>query len=251
MFDPTGEFASYATSEGTCNGSVQACAGQVATQQVAADAAAVQTQETETASLLAKVQGQEAQLQKDINYDNSFWGGINPMIIMPGTGPSSVELSQLKQDLANLEYDATLGESTVFQYAQATGKTAAYAAGKFTLSGWGNSADIPAEITRVAPQEVMALQQEIGFPARAAGAFDRGVPGQYYASHAERQAYMLEPGEPITVSNEVCSNCQAFFQQAVNDSQAAQTVIDPIQTWSFAPQSVVDEVAQVIADNGE
>jgi RHS repeat-associated protein len=56
-----------------------------------------------------------------------------------------------------------------------------------TLSGWTGKEPDPPHITRAGPQDVLALQQQIGHPVKRAGARDQGVPGKYFASHAERQ----------------------------------------------------------------
>ena len=241
--DPAGQAAEYYTDDGTCDGSAQACATQNANENLATAVNDIDTTQAQVNSLLSTVKAQEVQLQKEINYNNSFWGQVTPMIILPGTGPSSSELTQLKQELAELDSDAADGQAALLQYAQAAGKTAAVVGDNVTLSGWAKA---PEGFTRVSPQDVLDFQDEIGFTARRAGFFDNGVPGQYYASHAERQAYLLEPDEPITVSRSICTNCQAFFQQVADSTEEAQNIIDPMQTWTFAPQSVVSEVLEDI-----
>jgi filamentous hemagglutinin len=87
----------------------------------------------------------------------------------------------------------------------------------------------------VSPQEVLGFQKQIGFPIRRAGAMDQGVPGQYFASHAERQAALLKPNAPIEVSSPMCSDCQAFFQRLAEYSGVEQQVTDPLGTHFFSP----------------
>jgi filamentous hemagglutinin len=112
-------------------------------------------------------------------------------------------------------------------------KTAAKVGGSRTLSGWG---PVPEGFSRVSPQEVLALQSEMGFPARRAGAYDQGVPGQYFASHAERQASILEPDQPIEVSEGMCDDCQEYFQCLANYRGVGQQVTDPNGSYTFEPE---------------
>ncbi|MGQ0778310.1 MAG: RHS repeat-associated core domain-containing protein [Pseudonocardiales bacterium] len=105
-----------------------------------------------------------------------------------------------------------------------------------TISGWGTP---PPGYQRATPQQVLDLQQQIGHPVRRAGAMDQGVSGQYFASHAERQATMLHPNAPIEVSSPVCNDCQKFFQALAGDRQVPQVVTDPNGTRVFNPDGSV------------
>jgi hypothetical protein len=101
-----------------------------------------------------------------------------------------------------------------------------------TLSGWGPA---PEGFSRATPQDVLAFQNQIDFPVRRAGALDQGTPGQYYASHAERQAAVLEPNTPITVSSRICVDCEAFFSHLAEYTGVEQQVTDIYGTWHFYP----------------
>lgn len=96
-----------------------------------------------------------------------------------------------------------------------------------TLSGWQGKKPDPPNITRADPQDVLDLQQEIGHPVRRAGAMDQGVPGKYFASHAERQAAVLDPNAPVNISLPMCSDCQEFFKSLAAHRQQTQIVTEP------------------------
>lgn len=113
------------------------------------------------------------------------------------------------------------------------GKAFASANGTQTMSGWADP--VPEGISRVSPNDVLELQQQMGFPARQAGALDNGNPGAYFASHAERQMALLEPNAPIDVSSGMCSDCQSFFQALATYRGVSQQVTDPDGTRIFNP----------------
>ncbi|WP_236796193.1 RHS repeat-associated core domain-containing protein [Amycolatopsis sp. GM8] len=96
-----------------------------------------------------------------------------------------------------------------------------------TMSGWQGKKPDPPNITRADPQDVLDLQQEIGHPAKRAGAMDQGVPGKYFASHAERQAAVLDPGAPIRINLPMCPDCQDFFKALAAHRQQTQIVTEP------------------------
>jgi hypothetical protein len=157
-----------------------------------------------------------------------------------GIDPRTVSQDASKQLMRNSASisAATGGLSALVRAlgAAAGSKTVAVAGGTRTLSGW--KGETPEGFSRVSTQDVLDLQEDMGFPIRRAGAFDRGVPGQYYASHAERQAALLEPNTPIEVSSEMCDNCQAFFQRLAEYTDTVQQVTDPIATRYFYPEPV-------------
>ena len=97
-------------------------------------------------------------------------------------------------------------------------------------------APYPKDSVASVPKKVLALQSEMGFPARRAGAYDQGVPGQYFASHAERQASILEPDQPIEVSEGMCDDCQEYFQCLANYRGVGQQVTDPNGSYTFEPE---------------
>ena len=119
-------------------------------------------------------------------------------------------------------------------YRAPDGKAFASANGTTTMSGWADP--VPQGINReVSPDDVLALQREMGFPVRQAGAADNGNPGAYFASHAERQLALLEPNALIEVSSEMCADCRDFFQALANYRGVTQQVTDPVQTHIFEP----------------
>jgi large repetitive protein len=113
-------------------------------------------------------------------------------------------------------------------------KTMGIAADTRTLSGW-----VPAEMegfSRVSPEEMLAFQELIGHPTVMSGAADRGLPGAYLATHAERQAAVLKPNTPIeVVGNNICPDCHVFFQNVANYRGVAQQVTDASGTYNFYP----------------
>jgi hypothetical protein len=82
----------------------------------------------------------------------------------------------------------------------------------------------------------------MGFPARESGALDQGTPRQYLASHAERQAALLNPNAPVEVSTSMCPDCQSFFQQLAESTGITQEVTDPLIKHIFYPWALVTPV---------
>ena len=79
-------------------------------------------------------------------------------------------------------------------------------AGERTLSGWMNTEGFLPASEQVG--HVMAKADEIGFRFKRAGGLDQGVPGRYYASHAEPQ--LLLRSDNIAVTKEMCVVCRSF-----------------------------------------
>jgi hypothetical protein len=65
--------------------------------------------------------------------------------------------------------------------------------------------------------------------------FDQGVPGRYNSSHAEKQASVVAPNQPIGVSNPMCSDCVDYFQKLAKATGHPQVVADPNVTRVFMP----------------
>ena len=122
-----------------------------------------------------------------------------------------------------------------------TGKTvASIPNGSRSLSGWGRTANyIDADD---AVRRSMQLSEEIGHPLRGAGAMDQGVPGRYYASHAEKQLAATNPNVPIAVSREMCSDCQVWFSRLAKYRNQSQVVADPYWVRIFRPDGHVVEI---------
>ncbi len=87
----------------------------------------------------------------------------------------------------------------------------------------------------------MGLGQQVGFefPIHE---FDRGIPGRYYASHAEAQSAALAPNQPMGVSNMMCSTCQDFLSVLAQNRNNIQVVADPYVTRIFYPNGRIRTV---------
>jgi RHS repeat-associated protein len=108
-----------------------------------------------------------------------------------------------------------------------------------TMSGWSDRPPPPPGTTRVPPSEVLALQEEIGHPIRPNPFLDNGVPGQHYASHAERQAAILDPNAPVRVDIPQCSDCQDFFRRLAIHRGQTQVVTGPDGVRTYLPDGSV------------
>ncbi|NER33933.1 MAG: hypothetical protein F6J93_07785 [Oscillatoria sp. SIO1A7] len=114
---------------------------------------------------------------------------------------------------------------------------AATESGIRTLSGWKQEPGY-LQTTR----QVMAYSQEIGHPLTQAGPLDKGVPGRYNASHAEKQLSVAEPNTPIAVSSEMCLDCREYFKTLARYTGKLQVVADPKTTRIFRPDGTVDSL---------
>jgi RHS repeat-associated protein len=123
-------------------------------------------------------------------------------------------------------------------------KTAATSDGgaSHTLSGW--SPRMPKAFSRVSTAAVAKLRAGFGLSPRTSGN-DQGVPGRYYDSHAEPQAYAKNPDGDIVVDRDPCGSCQEFLTgAAVRDQRSISvshpsgvTVFHPTGDMEFAPRS--------------
>lgn len=107
-----------------------------------------------------------------------------------------------------------------------------------SMSGWAQPR--PQGISSVDPQQIIALEQQMGHPLKNGGAFDQGTLGKYYASHAERQAEYLNPGTPIRVDKPMCNDCQSYFQALAQHRGQPILVSDPDTHRIFNPDGTVD-----------
>lgn len=114
---------------------------------------------------------------------------------------------------------------------------AATESGIRTLSGWTQKPGYLQTTT-----QVMEYSQEIGHPLTPAGPLDKGVPGQYNASHAEKQLSVAQPNTPIAVSSEMCLDCQKYFNALARYTGQLQVVADPKVTRIFRPDGTVDSL---------
>jgi hypothetical protein len=107
-----------------------------------------------------------------------------------------------------------------------------------TISGYG--AYLPDGYTFVDPAAVAQHASDIGHDLPAAGAMDQGVPGQYNASHAEKQAIVNNPAaNQVDVSRPMCTDCQAFFQAEAAAQNRPIVVSDPNAIRTFLPNGNV------------
>ena len=111
-----------------------------------------------------------------------------------------------------------------------------------TLSGWTQPR--PAGFSGASPQEVRTLANEIGHELPPNGGLDQvrrgGFPGQYKASHTEKQLAVIRPNDPIAVSEPMCGDCRGFFQRLAVHRNRRQMVTDPAGTWIFRPDATVE-----------
>ncbi|CAM2198573.1 filamentous hemagglutinin (plasmid) [Paraburkholderia kururiensis] len=107
-----------------------------------------------------------------------------------------------------------------------------------TISGYGTS--LPEGYTYVDPAAVAKRASDIGHDLPSAGAMDQGVPGQYNASHAEKQTIVNNPSAAqVDVSRPMCADCQRFFQSEAAAQNRPIVVSDPNTVRTFLPNGNV------------
>lgn len=111
-------------------------------------------------------------------------------------------------------------------------KTASESGGDFFLSGWSKKK--PKAFTQVSIANVAAVRNNMGMPIRTHG-LDNGTPGQYYNSHAEKQAEVANPSSFIKVSRAMCDDCVDFFSRKAVHDQQTKRVSDPNGVNVFRP----------------
>ncbi|MFS2110166.1 DUF4123 domain-containing protein [Sphingomonas sp. Sphisp140] len=99
-----------------------------------------------------------------------------------------------------------------------------------TLSGWKQPR--PEGFDGATAQQVQNKASQIGHELEP-HPFDKDFPGQYNASHAEKQMSVLSPDHPIGVSKPMCADCQGYFSKLAQHNGADQVVTDPNGTWIF------------------
>jgi uncharacterized Zn-binding protein involved in type VI secretion len=119
--------------------------------------------------------------------------------------------------------------------------------GDKTISGW--KPDKPAGFTSASPSRIKAYSDQIGHELRPDmrdnllkpdGTPDPDAfPGRYYASHADKQLAITNPGEPMAFDNPICKDCFAFFQKNAAATRKPQIVTDPECTRIFMPDGTV------------
>ena len=98
------------------------------------------------------------------------------------------------------------------------------------LSGW--SKDRPPGFLDPNFEEVLQVTDEMGHP-RTSHYVDQGVPGKYFASHAERQMALNTKWPRIGVSKPMCPDCQGWFRSLAQYQRRDWYVTDPDGTWIF------------------
>ena len=98
------------------------------------------------------------------------------------------------------------------------------------LSGW--SKDRPPGFLDPNVEEVLQVTDEMGHP-RTSHYVDQGVPGKYFASHAERQMALNAKWPRIGVSKPMCPDCQGWFRSLAQYQRRDWYATDPDGTWIF------------------
>ncbi|WP_345035762.1 hypothetical protein [Streptomyces sannanensis] len=110
------------------------------------------------------------------------------------------------------------------------GKTAAWADGEFTLSGY--SADVPPGFSRPI---LSAVAKE--FPMNRTPSFkdNNAGDGAFWLSHAEKQVQTLRPGKPIVSTRDMCDHCFQDFTELARLNSQNYYVLDPSGLYVFKP----------------
>ncbi len=160
----------------------------------------------------------------------------------PLTTEKAVEAAQKNLEAANEAAEIVAKASGLEK------KTIAVAiSGLPSMSGWTHWAVedeeaglLEFENSAVANESVLdymyGLADRHGYAIKEHKLFDHGVPGRYYASHAEKQLSVVYPDEPIGVSKRMCGNCLGYFQAVANDRDEQQVVVDVRDVNVFDPQ---------------
>jgi filamentous hemagglutinin len=113
--------------------------------------------------------------------------------------------------------------------------------GKFqTLSEW--SPKRSEAFTSVDPLDILRYSEKIGHPIKRNGKLDHGVPGQFYASHAERQAALLNSGLIEIHPHPMCPDCVAWFQRHAAFTKKQWVVRDPKNINVFYPDGSLKQI---------
>jgi hypothetical protein len=144
------------------------------------------------------------------------FGLLGRSLVTNFPSPRSYQLGRAKGSLGKVP-----GRKTV----------SADAAGQRTVSGWKNRAGFDQRTA-----EVMAKAEEIGHPLPRHRLFDQGKPGQYYASHAEKQKMLTS--DDIAVSRPMCFDCQNFASSLAKSEGREIVVTDPNVTRLFGPEGL-------------
>jgi hypothetical protein len=115
--------------------------------------------------------------------------------------------------------------------------TARVEGGRVYESGW---ADTPGYEGKLDLRERVQIEgTEAGHDTTATAIDERGTPGSYESSHAERQAAIDNPDRPIGVSRDMCPACQEWFSKLAQSRGVPQFVSDPSGGRMFMPDGTV------------
>jgi hypothetical protein len=109
------------------------------------------------------------------------------------------------------------------------------------MSGWKH---IPESDVKATPRAVEEHSREIGHtldPSKNDQVGQGGFPGQYHASHAEKQQIVARPNTTVGVSRPMCNDCVRFFKREAAFRGKTQTVSDPQCTREFHPDGTITE----------
>jgi hypothetical protein len=112
------------------------------------------------------------------------------------------------------------------------GKTvAANVEAQRTLSGWTDQPGFVPSAAQV--DQVLSHADSIGYAFKRAGGLDKGIPGRYFASHAEPQLSLLS--DVFAVSKDMCASCRSFISARAVAEGKSFTIQDPTKVWTFTP----------------
>ena len=111
--------------------------------------------------------------------------------------------------------------------------TARVEGGEIFESGWADSPGF--EGKPATTEQVLSEGVEAGVEHDPHVFDPKNVEGGYESSHAERQAAINCPDEPIGVSRDMCAGCQRWFQARAMSRGVPQFVADPSGGRVFMP----------------
>jgi hypothetical protein len=148
-----------------------------------------------------------------------------------GVSPQALTQAQAAFERADAGKKALVATSKDFRL-----KTVASDGGK-TMSGWERPR--PDGYEAASPEQIRDYAQQIGHQLTPQGVRDHvndgGFPGQAMASHAEKQASYLYPGDPLGVSKDMCPDSRGYFTLQAKDRRQFQVVRDPNYFHVFTP----------------
>ena len=116
------------------------------------------------------------------------------------------------------------------------------------ISGW--SKDRPPGFLDPNVEEILQVTDEMGHP-RTPYFRDQGVPGQYFASHTERQMALNAEWPHIGVSKAMCADCQNWFRSLAQYQCRDWYVTDPNGTWIFRTDGSVVTSSELQVPTGQ